>query len=99
MNLLLAQQVTIRKPGLLVNFGVRAFAATALSTTTRFVPHLRHKALHAPVHHIKHHTRYHGTKKGIYWPFSQINSAARERSFLKEEPPIRTGTREGLLVL
>lgn len=45
MNLLLAQQVTIRKPGLPLNFGIRACSATVFRTSPRSVSHFRSKTL------------------------------------------------------
>lgn len=93
MNLLLAQQVTIRKPGLPLNFGIGAFSATVFKTILHFVSRFRSKTSHAsPSHHIAHN------QKG-YWPFSQTNNAVRERRFLKEKVLIRRETHEGLLLL
>lgn len=47
MNLLLAQQVTIRKPGLPLNFGIRAYSAAAFRTFPRVGSHFRRETLHA----------------------------------------------------
>lgn len=51
MNVLLAQQVTVRKPGLPLNSGICAFSATVLKTIPRFVSHFRSKTLHTSPSH------------------------------------------------
>lgn len=51
MNLLLAQQVTIRKPGFPLNFDICAFSVTVFKTIFRFVSHFRNKVLHTSPSH------------------------------------------------
>lgn len=51
MNLLLAQQVTIRKPGFPLNFDICAFSAAVFKTILRFVSYFRSNVLHATPSH------------------------------------------------